>query len=98
MSCNRRFKVQLKRLTKISQSLFFRAALAGNIHVQALRNKPVAFAPDRGRKWTFHITILPYPSWVIYSPAREGIDYCGRSVDSLEAANPAVAITCPPLR
>jgi hypothetical protein len=53
-SCDRRFKVQFKRLTEIRQSFLFRAALTGNVHVQTLRNKPLAFAPDRGRKWAFH--------------------------------------------
>ena len=52
--------MQFKRLAKISQSFLFGAPLAGDIHVQALRNKPVALTPDSRGKWTLHITILPY--------------------------------------
>ncbi len=58
MSCHRRFKVQLKRLTKISHSLFFSAALAGNIYIKALGHKSITLAPDCSRKRAFHSSIL----------------------------------------
>ena len=57
MRCDRLLEVQLKHLAKICQSFFFSVALAGNIRLQALRNKPIALAPDRSRKWAFHIPI-----------------------------------------
>ena len=52
--------MQLERLAKIGKSLLFSVALAGNIHVQALGNKPIALAPDGCGKWAFHIPILPH--------------------------------------
>ena len=52
--------MQFKRLAKISQSFLFGAPLAGDIHVQALRDEPFALTPDSRGKGTLHITILPY--------------------------------------
>jgi hypothetical protein len=51
VSCDGRFEVQLERLAKIGKSLLFSVALAGNIHIQALGNKPIALAPNGSRKW-----------------------------------------------
>ena len=55
-------RVQLEPLAKIGQGFFLGASLAGDIHVQALRNEPVALTPDSGGKWTFHIMIFPHAS------------------------------------
>ena len=73
--------MQLERLAKIGQSLLFSVALAGNIHIQALGNKPIALAPNGGRKWAFHIPILPrhegfHPSISLQA----GIVPCGKRV------------------
>jgi hypothetical protein len=62
MGCNGRFKVQLKRLAQVGESLLFRDALAGDIHVQALGHKPFSLTPHCGRKRTLHTTILAYVS------------------------------------
>lgn len=43
-----RFEMQFVRFSQILESLFFRAALAGNVHIEALGNEPFAFAPDCG--------------------------------------------------
>jgi hypothetical protein len=62
-----RFEVQLERLAQIVESLLFASALTGNIHVQALRNKPITLAPNRYREGTLHTTILPYLSRIIHA-------------------------------
>ena len=55
------------------ESFFFGSALAGNIDIQALGNKPVPLAPNSSRKRTLHKTILAQSpptgccSWVFSS-------------------------------
>jgi hypothetical protein len=60
MAGDRRLEVQFKCLAEISERFLFCAALAGNIQVQALGDKPISFAPDRRGKRAFHKTILPH--------------------------------------
>jgi hypothetical protein len=58
MRGNRELKVQFECITQIVESLFLSPALAGNIKVHTLGNKPVSLAPDGSRKRSFHETIL----------------------------------------
>jgi hypothetical protein len=58
----RRLEVELQRFFQIGERFFFGFALAGNIDFKALRDIPVAFAPNRCREWTFHKVILAQDS------------------------------------
>jgi hypothetical protein len=62
VSGNWRFEVQFQGLPQVLESFFFGSALAGNVDVQALGNKPVPLAPDSSRKRTLHETILAQSS------------------------------------
>jgi hypothetical protein len=52
--------VQFERFAKVSQSFLFGIALASDMDVQALRNKPIALTPDSRGKRTLHVAILAY--------------------------------------
>src|SRR5438093_7707901 len=58
------FEVQFQGLAQVRQRLFFCFPLAGNIHFQALGNKPVALLPYTGGKGSLHtlcsFRLLPF--------------------------------------
>jgi hypothetical protein len=54
----RRLEVQFEGLFQVCQCLFFGGALTGDIHFEALRHVPVAFAPDRCGKGSLHAFIV----------------------------------------
>ncbi len=52
--------MKFQRLFQIVKCFFFRGPLTGDINFQALRYKPVPFAPDSSSKWPLHKTIVSY--------------------------------------
>jgi hypothetical protein len=59
-----RFEGKLESLLAICQRFCLRFALTCDIHSEALRDEPVTFPPNAGRKWTFHgFTLSPDSGW-----------------------------------
>jgi hypothetical protein len=56
---NGRLEVQFQRFSEIVEGFLFRLALARNIYLEALRDKPISFTPDSCGERTFHRMILP---------------------------------------
>lgn len=56
----RRLQVKLQRFLQVGQSLFFRFALARDVHFEALRNEPLPLAPDRRGERTLQINSLSH--------------------------------------
>ena len=54
----RRFEVQFKRVSQISQSFRFALALAGDVELQALRDVPLALPPNRRSEWSLHVLMV----------------------------------------
>lgn len=52
------FEMQFQCFFQIGQSLIFRLTLAGNIQIQALRDVPVFFFPNRDGELAFHAYIV----------------------------------------
>jgi len=50
--------MQLQCFFQIGQSLFFSLTSAGNIQIQALRDVPVFFLPNRDGELAFHAYIV----------------------------------------
>ena len=50
----RGLEMQFKSLFQVGQRFLFRLALAGHIHLQALRDVPLPFAPNGCGKRTLH--------------------------------------------
>ncbi len=66
---NGRLEVQFQRFSEIVEGFVFRQALARNIYLKALRDKPISFTPDRCGERTFHRMILPH-SLIVKDTAR----------------------------
>lgn len=48
------FKVKLQCFFEVLNNFLLGRALAGNVNLKALRNKPVALTPNPSRKWSLH--------------------------------------------
>src|SRR5271166_5986978 len=46
--------MQFQGFLQVGERLLLSLALAGNVNLKTPRNVPIAFAPHRCRKWTFH--------------------------------------------
>ena len=60
------FEVKFLRFLQVGESLFFSPALTGDVDLEALRNAPVPFAPNRSGKWSLHGDILSQKGWDWY--------------------------------
>jgi hypothetical protein len=59
-----RFEAKLQSFLAICQRFCLRFPLACDIQLEALRDEPVSFPPNAGRKWTFHgFTLSPNSGW-----------------------------------
>ena len=51
-------EVKFQGFVEIVESFFLSLALAGDNDLEALRDKPVSFAPHGRREWSLHAPIL----------------------------------------
>jgi len=59
--------MEFQSFTQVDSRLFFGAALAGDVHFEALRNVPGTFSPDAGCEFAFHLIKLPISVYRISS-------------------------------
>ena len=57
------FEVKFQRFLQVGESPFFSPALTGDVDLEALRNAPVPFAPNRSGKWLLHGDVLSQQEW-----------------------------------